>query len=90
VKDRVIGREKFDRRILLAHLFGLHSHRVWIRAVVVVVLLGVVLNDEDTTTLHVFEQVRVAGIDVVARPLSADSKQDGVVAGQIGASVATE
>ena len=69
--------------VLFDDALGIAGERQRVGAVVVVVLLGLILDDDGSAVLGVVEQTVVGGLELRTCGVGADAEDDGVVGGEV-------
>src|SRR5271154_6853860 len=82
-KQRIPRLQQLDRTTLNHHLFRIPGKTDRIRAVVMVVLSSVVLDDEHTALLYVIEQAAVRGGKLRAGGVGPDAEHNDVIGREI-------
>src|ERR1700722_12020211 len=75
--------QELDRVAFIHHLLWIAGKTNGIRAVVVVVLAAVVLNNENSTLLHIVEHAAVRSSELRTSSIRANAEDDHIVGGKI-------
>ena len=84
-EHRAFRVNEFDRRMLVHDAFGIVGQSIRIRAVIVIVLHGLILHDHHAAVANVFEQAIVIGGQLRPSGIGTHAQQDDVIFLQIAA-----